>query len=102
MSSSHLDLVEARIIRAQLERFIARDWEVRIRDEEEWAHTGRSNDVDFLLGCIGHSDVSAAILFDNGKAIGSVIWVHGNGEDVTHDCTARDDNTLTIIEGLTS
>lgn len=84
----HIDQIERRIINVVLSNIanLAHEYpnlEVRVSDEEELEYVGPA-DTDKIRGAIGHTGMTrvAVYLRDGKSSRASVLFIHGNYEDV--------------------
>ncbi len=88
---SHMDPIEQEIVGALIRKALGLDYLVSIHDGEEWALV-RSNDYAEIAAEIAATDeTQLTFRLPDGKKVGWVYLVHGNGEDVISDHT---DNVL--------
>lgn len=87
----HINQIERRIINVVLSNIanLAHEYpnlEVRVSDEEELEYVGPA-DTDKIRGAIGHTDMTrvAVYLRDGKSSRASVLFIHGNYEDVLSD-----------------
>lgn len=77
--------IEQDIISQIVDRALAKGYMISVFDGEEWAVV-KSRDKDRILAETAATDVTQyKIRNAEGENLGSIIFVHGNDEDVIHD-----------------
>ncbi len=83
--------IETEIVRKLVKAILDRDLTISVHDEEEYVLLN-SKDPQKVLEKTGHSEVTTFRLKNDIKHhVGTFILIHGNDEDLIHDCS---DNTL--------
>jgi len=96
-----LDTVETRIINKIITAALDADLAIRVRDYEEGEiHTAWTRNRADIQRATAISDGTIYDLSKEGTRQGSVVLIHGNGEDVFADLRAPDNDKLDILEAL--
>lgn len=83
----HIRPIERRIIDPITRTALSRHWAISVHDGEAWALL-RSSDYDAITAEIAATDMTSLKLRDwEGSFHGLITFVHGNDEDVIHDCS---------------
>lgn len=103
---SHLDPVEAKIIDNLLEGLIGKGYVIEVSDGEEAetlaAYTDNRHEIDPEVAATGITVLGVGKGKIAGKTVrlGSIILIHGNGEDVVSDLQARNSDLLNELSAL--
>lgn len=82
--------IEQKIIHAILVKALDKKLTVSVSDGEDWP-VKLSSDIEEITADIGTTDMTRLLFRKEGVAVGTMIFIHGNDEDVVHDHT---DNEL--------
>lgn len=90
--TTHLDQTERRIIDAIIKEALAEGMTISVYDGDEWA-VRKSTDYKQITAEIAATDeTTLRIRSSDGKKIGDILLIHGNGEEVISD---HSDNLIT-------
>lgn len=100
---AHMDPAEARIVNNLITKMLGRGGEIRVRDYEEpddvfvdWTRDRVAIQKETNATCGTVYDFR----FEGDNRLGSVLLIHGNGEDVISDISGRNNTALDLMDQL--
>ncbi|WP_454287200.1 hypothetical protein [Rhizobium arsenicireducens] len=79
---NHMQADEQAIVGGIIRRALAGGHEISIHDEEELV-LSRSRDYEVITAEVAATDLTTLVI----SGLGSILLIHGNGQDVVSDCT---------------
>lgn len=84
---NHARPIEVKIIDRIIDRALALGYSISVLDEEEEV-VNKSRDKDKITDDVHATDVTVLEFYTElGQRLGMICFIHGNDEDVVHDCT---------------
>lgn len=89
---------EVRIAKSIVHRLLNSGYQLRVNDGEETV-TPITKDLNTIFAAMASTEMDYLLAYKDGKRVGSVMLIWGNGEDLLSDCSVSLDEIMQGVAG---